>query len=280
MEADRAYRPHEAKNIWDGEPIGTGRKIWPEFSKEIHVREFKMEDVAPVANCFMAIDPAQHYYPACLWMAIFPKNNRKHWPEDFYKWIYAEWPTKDALGGSWFHDVRKKLLFSGTTADIAREILMKDGSIQYGIKIQKRGIDTRFAKGSGSGNFFSTETIGIVGDFAKKENGGIVFSMPDEKVIDVQKSNIKTDLQYNTLVEKTPYNEPALYVAPWCLNLIQSLSNHRLEEDSEKESEKYKDFSDTLRILYATIDKITWNNTKPQLAPEYVTYDEAHSWMS
>ncbi len=256
---DYALRPHEARNIWGGEVIGYGRKVWPEFDTKVHLRDFDMQMVADRANCFMAMDPAQHYYPACLWMAIIPKNNRFRWPEDFWKWIYAEWPTREGLG-AYFHEVRKKMVYTGTLAEMGREILLCDGRSSYGIKVIKRGIDTRFAKGSGAGNYFSGESVGLVGEFAKKENGGIVFDMPNEKIIDVQKDVIHKDLQYNTLITVNAFNEPGLFVSPRCSSLIQSLQNHRLEENSEREAEKYKDFSDCLRILYATIADFRYDN--------------------
>jgi hypothetical protein len=256
---DYAMRPHEAKNIWGGEPIGYGRKVWPDFETKVHLRDFEMQLVADRGNCFMAMDPAQHYYPACLWMAVIPKNTRMRWPEDFWKWIYAEWPTKATLG-TYFHEARKKILFTGTLADMAREIYLQDGTGSYGIKIVKRGIDTRFAKGSGASNYFSGQTLGLVGEFAKKENGGVIFDMPSEKIIDVQKDLIHKDFQYNHLVPITVHNEPNLFISPRCENLVEALKNHRLEEGSEREAEKYKDFSDTLRLTYATIADFRYND--------------------
>jgi hypothetical protein len=117
----------------------------------------------------------------------------------------------------------------------------------------KRGIDTRFAKGSGAVNYFSGESIGLVGEFAKKDNGGLSFDLPSEKIIDIQKDLIHKDFQYNHLVPITTHNEPNLFISPRCRNLVESLKNHRLEEGSEREAEKYKDFSDALRLTYATI---------------------------
>jgi hypothetical protein len=257
---DYARRPHEAKNIWGGEPIGFGRKVWPEFDEKIHVREFDMQTVVDSGNCFMAMDPAQHYYPACLMMAVIPKNERKRWPEDFYKWIYAEWPTFETLE-SYFHEVRKKLLFTGTLSDLSREIQIAEGAPK-GIKIIKRAIDTRFAKGSGASNYFSGDSLGLVKEFAKKENGGLVFNMPFEKIIDIQKNNIKKDFEFNTIIPVTSLNEPTLFVSGRCQNLITSLKNHRLEEETETESEKYKDFSDTLRLLYAGLDNFQYDDPR------------------
>jgi hypothetical protein len=237
----------------------------------------------------MAMDPAQHYYPFCLFLAIFPKNARRRWPEDFVKWIYAEWPTRDELG-SYFHEVRKKLLFTGTLSELATKIYMAEGLNSHGIKILKRGIDTRFAKGSGSGNYFSGESQGLVSEFAKKENGGLVFNLPNEKIIDIQKNNIIKDLQYNTIIPVNSFNEPSLFISSKCQNLIMSLKNHRLEEQTEKEAEKYKDASDTMRILYATIHDIRFEDPQLRVQDEnqyqnmspYVTLggsDVNQAWM-
>jgi phage terminase large subunit len=257
---DYAFRPHEARNIWGGEPIGYGRKVWPEFDEKIHIRTVPMQVLHEAGNCFMACDPAQHYYPACIWLALLPKNQSN---KEFYKYIYAEWPTRGDLNAD-FHDVRKKLLYTGTLADMAKEIYVKDGTAEHGIKILRRGIDTRFAKGSGASNYFSTSTGGIVAEFAKRDNGGLQFDMPSEKVIDVQRDAIIKDLQYNKLAPVNAFNEPNLFISPNCTNMITSLKNHRLEEDSERESEKYKDFSDALRILYATISGWRYQSPKPK----------------
>jgi hypothetical protein len=74
--------------------------------------------------------------------------------------------------------------------------------------------------------------------------------------MDAQKEVIKRDMSWNKAAPVNQFNEPAFYAAPWCKNTILSLQNHRLEEDSEKESEKYKEPSDCLRILWAGIHKL------------------------
>lgn len=263
MEQDRAFRPHEAKNIWDGELIGTGRKIYPMFDRKIHVKEFKWEDISKQAVCYMAMDPASKYYPACLWLAQFPHPFDK---SQTIKWVYNEWPTRQELGED-FHKVRKSLLYVGSIKDMATELFARDGQ-EYGLKVKQRFIDTRFAKGSGSANF-SSDTIGIVQQFAKRDNGGMLFNMPFEKIIDVQRDKIIQDMQYNTLLPISDYNMPNLYISPRCHNLIESLSNHRCEEDSEKESEKFKDFSDCARILYAGFSDIKYKD------PSKVNHDHS-----
>jgi hypothetical protein len=184
-----------------------------------------------------------------------------NWPEDFYKHVYAEWPTFDDLGG-YYWELRKKLFYQGTLQDMAREIYAKDGG-EFGVKITKRVIDTRFAKGAGGSNW-STATSGIVTEFAKSENGGLKFECPWEKHIDIQREIVRTDMLYNVHAPQNEFNEPAFSVDPSCKNVIISLANHRLEEEKdgsgsrEKESEKFKDPCDALRIAYAGLQGFTY----------------------
>ena len=252
MEHDKASNFDEYEHHWLGKPSGGGGRIWSAFDKKVHILEFPVEEMAKHGNFFMAQDPHAHYYPACVWMCVFPMNERKNWPEDFHFHIYNEWPTMEDLGG-YYHDKRKTLTYTGTLEDIAREIYAGDGG-EYGFKVKKRGIDTRFAKGSGGWNWATGTTQGIVEQFAKKENGGILFTMPAEKMIDSQRQVIHKYMFYNKLSPIGPYNKPQFSVHPRCKNVTASLMNHRLEEGSEKESEKFKDFSDATRILFATID--------------------------
>jgi hypothetical protein len=294
---DIRKNPQEAKNVWYGEPVGVGRKVWPMFIDKPHkegfldsghLREFDMQKVVDTGNFFMGMDPAQHYYPACLFMVVFPKNNRKRWPEDFYKWIYAEWPNIDTFNMP-FHEARKKILYSGTLLAMANEILMAEGALTHGVKVQKRMIDTRFAKGSGSSNYFSNDSMGLVKEHAKKENGGLIFTMPNEKLIDIQKDNIKKDFGFNTTIPVNIYNESSLYISSKCVNLRTSLCMHRLEDKCEKEAEKYKDFSDCVKILYTALDNFQYDDPllRVQAQEQYVDTrqyynnngDRSQAWM-
>jgi hypothetical protein len=259
MAQDRAFRPHEARNIWDGLPIGSGRKVWPDFSERIHVKDYSWDHVKAHGNVFMGMDPASAYYPACVWVAVFPDPTNV---SRLIKWVYSEYPQKSDIG-DFFHILRKKLLFPGSLADLGREIYSHDG---LGVTVLKRAIDSRFAKGAGAGSYVN-DAQGMVTELSKKANGGLRFIMPQETTIDAMRSRITSDLQYNTLIPIDSYNSPSLFVAPWCSNMIQSLNNHRLEEDSEKQNEKYKDYSDALRICYAGMDKHTY---KTPVAPAWV----------
>ena len=172
---------------------------------------------------------------------------------------------------------------------MAEQIYIAEGLNTYGIKILKRGIDSRFAKGTGGTNMFSNQSMGMVSEFAKKENGGLIFNLPNEKTIDIQRSKIIADMQYNTLVPTSAVNEPSLFISARCKNLITSMKNHRLKENSEKESEKYKDFSDSLRILYATIADFEYQDPHLMVMegrnqysdPQYqnISTSDEQSWM-
>jgi hypothetical protein len=59
-------------------------------------------------------------------------------------------------------------------------------------------------------------------------------------------------------------NQPRLTIAPWCENLIESMKFHRLEMDSEAESQTYKDMSDALRILFAGLEDNPWKDPEKQ----------------
>ena len=276
MEACKARDYGEYEHIWLGKPKGSGGRVFPSFDREAHIREFDAELIRDKGRCFMAMDPHSHYYPFCTWIAIIPKNDRKNWPEDFYKHIYAEWPTFDDLGG-YYHDLRKKLYHKRSLKELAVQLLASDGS-QYGFKVLKRFIDSRYAKGSGSWNW-STKTAGIVELFSKPENGGLLFECPPEKVIDAQRQSMISDMVWNRNAPLSVYNEPSFSVDPSCRNVIKSLLNHRLEEGSEKESEKFKEASDTIRINYAGIHDFKYDDAESSwdvIAPSF----GKNGWMA
>ncbi len=252
MEQDKARDKQKYETVWLGQPKGGGRRVWPSFSKETHVREFDMEFIAKKGNCYMAMDPHSKYYPFVVWVAILPKNGRGKWPEDFYKHVYAEWPTIEEIQGP-YHELRKKLMYTGSLNDVARACYAHDGA-EHGITIRSRLADPRYAKGAGDWNW-STSTEGLVELFAKRENGGMLLELPEIKRLDAQREVIHADMLWNTSQERSLFNEPNFSVSAKCKNVISALTNHRLEEESDKEDEKYKDPSDALRIAYAGFDE-------------------------
>lgn len=273
-DSDYHYRPHDAKQIWEGDCIAAGGKIWTDFNRTIHAKEFDMKEIKRNANFFMGMDPAAHYYPACIWIALIPHGER------YIKWVYDEYPKFETFN-SYFCDIRNKIHDTMSIQEKAKQFFLCDGTAEFGIKISKRFMDTRFAKGTGDTNAWTG--MSIVKEYAKPENGGMLFELPSEKIIDIQRNVIKQDMQYNTLMEIGLYNQPTFYVSPRCKNLIQSLMNHRLEEDSEREDSRYKDFSDALRICYAGISTTRWQDPNPNKRPanyNYLSSPSSDGWMA
>jgi hypothetical protein len=271
MEADKAYRPQRYKNVWLGEPVGYGQKIWDLFDSKIHIGTMDWQHCKDVGNLYMAMDPASHYYPACIWCCKLPLEEGS---DECLHYIYDEYPRFEDFN-DYFHTIRRKILFTGTLSDISRSIYAHDGE---GAKILKRFIDTRFALGSGSQNLWDKSTQGIVAEFCRPENGGILFEMPVVTAIDAARSKINDDLKYNTLMHISQFNKPRFLINPCCKNTIDSLMNHRMEEDTVKEHDKYKDFSDTLRILYAGMYDLKY---KTKDKPKHVYHAEhgRDGWM-
>lgn len=262
MEQDKARDKASYEHKWLGLAKGGGRRVWPAFDKEVHVRDIPMEVIAKRGNCYMAMDPHSKYYPFVLWFAVLPKNDRGRWPEDFRKHVYAEWPTVEEISGP-YHELRKKLMYTGSLEDVARACYSKDGT-EFGCTIRRRLADPRYAKGAGDWNW-STSTEGLVELFAKRENGAMLLTLPDVKKLDAQRETIHADMLWNTKQALSPFNEPSFSVSPRCKNLIASLLNHRLEEDEDKENERFKDPSDALRIGYAGI--LPWEDPTPKAMP-------------
>jgi hypothetical protein len=287
MEADKLRDPDLYKHVWLGEPLLTGSRIWPDFDKLVHVKHWDLRELKDKANFFMSIDPHSAYYPAIIWGCTFPKPGARSWPEDYYKYVYAEWPTREDVGGD-YCDLRKKLYFSGDLKDLAKVIYTRDGTAEYGITIKKRFVDTRYAKAAGGTNW-TTSTHGLISTWAKRENGGIVLDQPAESTMSSIKSTIVAELRYNKLMPIGNYNEPTLYIDPSCTNLIQSLTNHRCMEGKETEDEKYKDFSDALKILRSGLVDNPWRDPVKKIKasnydPDYIVIGsndnkKSNNWM-
>jgi hypothetical protein len=276
-EEDYRLRRWEYDNVWKGEPLAAGSKLYPGFNEEVHCREFDWKWIKSRSNFFMACDPASNHYPACLWAAVLRDDTG-----EMIKYIYREYPQFDDFG-DYFHKIRKSVVFTGTIADLADAFTMGDGfspaDIRAGLNIRKRFIDSRFARGSGQGNFLN-KTGGIVMEFAK---AGIDFDEPELAIIDVQKELITADLAYNPNNPIGAMNHPHIYIHPSCINLINSLKNHRLEEKSSREMERHKDFCDCAKILYAGIAENPFKdplNTAPEYKkPKIQLYEKVDSWM-
>lgn len=248
------------KHIYLGLPLGAGLKIYAKkFDTKVHMRKESKEDLLSyiaqnsVGN-FVGIDPHSKYFPFAVWLAVVLNEHEE--PEHI---IYNEFPTYEYLGG-FYADMRKKKLLELTLKQLAQLIYSYDGN-EYGITVKNRFVDTRYSKGAGGENVM-TNSIGLIETWKTDENGAMILNTPSEKMIDIQRANILTDLNYNRDLQLSPFNRPKLTVAPWCKNMKQMFMSHRETTDGVHEDEKFKDPSDALRILYAGIAGKTFKRAK------------------
>jgi PBSX family phage terminase large subunit len=265
----------EYNHTWLGYPRNIGGLVYPMFNPDVHVRDVDLTRIEYVANFFMGQDPHTAYYPFCAWLGRHQKGDGTF---DYY-W-YNEWPTKQTFQGKLYHEVRQEKKCTMTLMERAKIIRMIDNTVDrtyHGINIMARGIDTRFAKGSGAGST-TNNTRGIILEMADQANGGLQFETPPEYMIDGQRDRIRELLNYDNLIPVNAFNEPKMYVLPHCVNLIDTFKLHRFDRDGkDKEDDKRKDPSDAMKICMAIEQQYSHiDRTKKQcdIIPEHDTVQD------
>lgn len=241
--------PQGYKFIWLGEPSSVGGLIYPMFREAVHVRGFNFEYLAEYGNFFVGMDPHKTAFPAVVFGCKIPINQSK---TEFIYVIYNEFPSRTFLGGKLYHEVRSTARCAFTLKQLTGMFEMLGNTVYdkqcRNVKIIGRAADPYFAKGVGGGDW-SSKTEGLVNEWAKPENGGILWNLPEPKVLSVQRNTINTLLDFNDEMEVSPINDAHLFVMPHCENTKTALKYHRTTDDKEIEDERYKDFSDAIRIL-------------------------------
>jgi hypothetical protein len=204
----------------------------------------------------MAIDPHTVYYPACIWIARIMLG------KEMYYVVCNEFPTVSFFDGDYYYKVRKEKQCTLTMNDLASVFKIYDctvGNIQVNTTVKERYVDTRFAKASGAASW-STNTEGLIAEWSKPSNGNIVLKQPEEHIIDVQKNVIRELIKYNEDIPVCSINHPRLLIMPHCLNVKDTMINHRNNRENTGEDETRKDFSDALRISFAGMSKVPWED--------------------
>jgi PBSX family phage terminase large subunit len=251
-EQERRNSEDEYNHIWLGLPRKTGGLVYPMFDPDVHIRDVSLERIEPVANFFMGQDPHTVYYPFCIWLGREPRGDGT-----FNYYIYNEYPMLSSrdFNDKYYWELRKEKKCALTLNQRATLYKILDNTITStvpSIEITARGIDTRFAKGAGTGST-TNNTRGIIVEMADPANGGISFECPPEYMIDSQRERIKELLSYDKNMPITAFNEPRMYVSPHCKNVIDAFKFHRFDRDGkEREDEKRKDPMDAVRIAMAT----------------------------
>jgi len=277
----RRNRPDDYRHIWLGEPSTVGSRVYPQFDPKVHVRDYNLDKLKNTANFFMGQDPATVYYPFAVWIARIQKGEK-----EFDYWIYNEFPTLDMMGGKYFHEIRTERVCSLTLKQRATMFRVLDNTIDRSynwLDIKARAIDTRFVKASGAAST-TLKTRGLIQTMSDPGNGGMRFETPPESRIDTQRDTIRELLEYNAdLGVVAGFNEPHLYVAAHCYNVIDAFTHHRVSRQTKAEDPGRKDPIDAVRITMALMEE--YQHTKPSagqvVVPEVDRVDELRRrWLN
>jgi hypothetical protein len=279
----------EYNHEWLGYPSKLGSRIYPMFTKERHIIYAHELDDSRFFNesmYFMGQDPATVYYPFCVWIQRIHKGDGK------YKYVvYNEFPTLSMMGGKYFWEKRDEAVcelplkkraglfrvLDNTTPDRIYPTVRVEG---VNGEFSNRAVDTRFAKASGAASTTLGGTQGMIITWAMPENGAMRFNTPPERMIDVQRDNIRAAMSYDEDLGYIPgLNEPSWYVMPHCYNVIDACLHHRMDNDKKTEHPKRKDVMDAIRICHAYMSQVPHRPQvvveEPEMVRELHGYDKA-----
>lgn len=233
-QAERMKREDELlyRNVWLGEPLGQGGRVFPMYNPDIHEIDFDLA-MLPQCNLYMAIDPHRKYYPAIKWYAVTPTSAVV---------VYNEWPKYEDLG-MWYDEARNTKQFDIDLKELANIILGNDMTFQYpGCSPVKRCGDPRFLN----------ENPDL--QRVLMENGVIGWvDAPFEK-IETQRENLKVLINYNPALPLCGINTPDWYIKRECRNSCRAYKRHCWSEDKDKEREDNKDFIDVDRYFLSIVN--------------------------
>ncbi len=240
-------------------------KIFKDFSLSIHKRDFDIDsDYFRKANHYMVMDPHQKYYPFIQWWAF---------TQDEMNICWNEWPNYKELGG-FYDEKRLTTICNYTPEQIAGIIKVLDGE-QFGLKIIKRIVDPRFARGTE--NSWAKETQGLVAEYA---NHGIRFELPSFDSISTGRTAIIDCLRYDKQRPIGLLNTPTMFILPHCVNTLRALDRHGWEPDTtdEKESEQYKDPIDCIRY-YMAGKRSGWVDMEPRKVDAGIIKSDTEAYL-
>jgi PBSX family phage terminase large subunit len=254
--------PEGYQHIWLGEPAKTGLRVYTKYNDKVHNKVIDLNYMVENGNFFVGMDPHKTAFPAVLFGCKIPINAEK---TEFDYYIYNEFPSRNTLKGKLYYEVRKTEKCSYTQKQLTgifRTLETTIGSKQNkNVKVNIRACDPYFARGVG-GSDWSSGTEGLVEEWARPENGGIIWTLPERNVLSVQRNTINQLMDYNDEIPISSINRPGLYIFPHCENLKTTLKLHRDSNEKDTEDEKHKDFSDALRILMAVMHYTPYKQNK------------------
>jgi hypothetical protein len=258
----RQRDPEGYKHVWEGEPSKTGLRVYPYFKETVHVKTVDFNWLVEHGNFYVGMDPHKTAYPAVLFGVKVPTNADC---TEFDCYVYNEFPCKDDLHSRLYYEVRKTAKCFYTQKQLTGMFGLLEttvGAVQNkNVNIVARACDPYFARGVG-GSDWSSDTEGLVQEWARPENGGLIWTLPERNVLSVQRNTINEHLKFNDTVPVSAINRPSLYIFPHCQNLITTMKLHRDSSEKDTEDEKHKDFSDALRILMSVMHYTPYRENK------------------
>lgn len=222
----RLEDPMLYRNVWLGECLGQGGRVFPLYDKKLHEIDFDMSSL-PQCDLYMSIDPHRKYYPAITWYAVTPTGATV---------VYNEWPRPVDQQGMWYDEARTMMTFDMTMSQLAAVILANDRTFLGGTVIG-RTIDPRFA----------AEHEDFVP--ALQALGVLNWRQAPFERIETQRESLKTLIGYNPAIPVYGCNTPDWYVERSCGNKSRAYVRHSYAEDKDKEAETHKDFIDNDRYF-------------------------------
>jgi hypothetical protein len=201
-------------------------KIYGMFSEDIHVIDFDL-DYLDQCDIYMSIDPHRSYYPAVKFYAVTPSSTIVQ---------YAEWPTKEMMGGVYYDEIRGTKKIDLTMEQLANALMANSHASAHRTSIKAWTGDPRFLA-EHEDYATSLQSYGLTG----------YRPAPFERV-DSQRESLRSLLQVNKALPLCGHNVPGLYVDRRCHNSIRCYNRHYWGE-KDKEAEEYKDFPDADRYF-------------------------------
>lgn len=208
-------------------------RIYYDFDRNFHVQDYDLSSqYFKKANCFTTIDIHGKAYPFVQMWAL---------TEDDIFIQYNEWPTFEELGNNYYDETRQSLICNYDIESLSRFVKIYEGT-RWGLHVIGRWMDPRAGKNS-DGQIGSPESLMV-----KFSKYGLKFDLPPFELIEVQRDRIRNLLKHDV---HNPVERPRIVIMPHNVSSIRMLERHYWEEEKEKESERYKEGPDCMRIMFA-----------------------------
>lgn len=251
-----------------GESLHNAGKIYRNIGEHNIIEVDYDEEWIKDSEHYMILDPHGAGYPFIMWALFTPPifNGQSKII------IRHEFPTVRTLGG--FYDEKRHTEKCYYTPEQLSNIMkIIDGTNDLGLATPVRIIDPRYARNTE--HEYTKSTTGIVDYYTQY---GIKFNYPPTDKIASGRDWIREISHYDKSQTICATNEPQLYIDVKCQNSYRCLTKHYYEKEN-KETEKYKDPVDCLRMFGAFIGYKKHMYRKPHKKDIYEEYKQKQTHL-